>query len=199
MKNTRFLIPSLALALAAAFTGLAHAQWIWKDASGNRVFSDKAPPPNIADKDIITRPGGNAVRTVPVRPEAKTAASLAQAKDAFARDQAAAASAAVAASAAAGWGSAPKRPAASAAQDPELVKRKQAQEAAAKASEVAALAQIAKAKQANCESARQAERNLASGNRIGRTNEKGDREFLTEAQVGAELAKARQAVSQNCN
>jgi hypothetical protein len=188
MKTLRFLMVACVASLALVGTASAQ-QWVWKDASGNRVFSDKAPPPGIPESSIIKRPGGNAVRVVPVRPESKSTGQLVDATRV-----AAAASAAAAASGA----SAPRR-SASAAMDPELVKRKQAQEAAAKASEAAQQDKIAKAKAENCSRARQAERDLTSGTRVSRTNAKGEREIMNEQQLAVELAAVRGSVKENCN
>jgi hypothetical protein len=193
MKTHRILL-CLTLAMGA-FVGTANAQqWVWKDASGNRVFSDKAPPPGIPDSAVIKRPGGNAVRVVPVRPQAKTSVALGQANEA-----AAAASAASAAAASAGAGASAARRAASAGVDPELARRKQAEEAAAKASDAAQNEKVAKAKAESCSRARESERNLSSGMRIARTTEKGEREFMNEQQVAAEVAKARASIKDNCN
>jgi hypothetical protein len=36
----------------------AMAQWQWLDKDGRKVFSDRAPPPDVMEKDILKRPGG---------------------------------------------------------------------------------------------------------------------------------------------
>lgn len=36
----------------------ASAQWQWLDNSGNKVFSDRAPPPDVPAKNILRQPGG---------------------------------------------------------------------------------------------------------------------------------------------
>ena len=46
-----------ALGLLCACT-LAAAQWQWLDKDGRKVFSDRAPPPDVQEKNIIKRPGG---------------------------------------------------------------------------------------------------------------------------------------------
>jgi len=38
----------------------AVAQWQWIDERGQRVFSDRPPPPSVADKQILRRPAGAA-------------------------------------------------------------------------------------------------------------------------------------------
>ena len=55
------------------------------------------------------------------------------------------------------------------------------------------------AKQENCDQAKGSLQMLESGQRIGRTDAKGERYYLDEAQVAQEIAKARQAVQQSCN
>lgn len=63
----------------------------------------------------------------------------------------------------------------------------------AKASEEAA------AKKENCAIARSQLQTMESGQRIARTDAKGERYFLEEAQIAQEAARARQAVQQWCN
>lgn len=54
MKPIRPLI-CLALCLYAL---AASAQWQWLDKDGRKVFSDRAPPSDIPEKNILKRPGG---------------------------------------------------------------------------------------------------------------------------------------------
>ena len=55
------------------------------------------------------------------------------------------------------------------------------------------------AKRDNCQRAREALAGLESGQRIVRTDAKGERYFLDDAQREQEAAKARQVVQQSCN
>jgi len=57
MKPIRPLI-CLALCLYAL---TASAQWQWMDKDGRKVFSDRAPPSDIPEKDILKRPGSRGV------------------------------------------------------------------------------------------------------------------------------------------
>lgn len=57
----------------------------------------------------------------------------------------------------------------------------------------------ADAKQANCNSARQALQSLESGQRLSRIDKDGERYFLDEQQIAAETARAREVVQKNCN
>lgn len=58
-----------ALALLA-LTSVAQAQWKWKDADGRVQYSDRPPPPNVADKDILLRPSNAQRLTSPSMPAA---------------------------------------------------------------------------------------------------------------------------------
>ncbi len=51
------LLPILALVCAALLTSTASAQWQWLDKDGLKVFSDRAPPPDVPEKNILRRPG----------------------------------------------------------------------------------------------------------------------------------------------
>jgi len=68
-----------ALALLA-LTPLAQAQWKWKDADGRVQYSDRPPPPNVADKDILQRPSNvTRIAATPMATGASGAASAASA------------------------------------------------------------------------------------------------------------------------
>ena len=60
----------LALVAGSTIAFSAMAQWQWIDKDGRKVFSDRLPPVEIQDKDILKRPG------VSVRPTAVAAADL---------------------------------------------------------------------------------------------------------------------------
>jgi hypothetical protein len=61
MKKIRYFLAGLACLLS--FQASAHWQWIDKD--GRKVFSDRAPPPEILEKDILERPAFTANIAVP--------------------------------------------------------------------------------------------------------------------------------------
>lgn len=58
--------PTLALACAALAAALsitalpagAQAQWKWRGADGKVQYSDRPPPPEVAEKNILARPSG---------------------------------------------------------------------------------------------------------------------------------------------
>lgn len=49
--------PLICLALCL-YALAASAQWQWTDKDGRKVFSDRAPPSDIPEKNILKRPGG---------------------------------------------------------------------------------------------------------------------------------------------
>ncbi len=57
----------------------------------------------------------------------------------------------------------------------------------------------ARDKAENCARAKENVRTLEAGGRVTRLDEKGERYFLDEAQIGQEVARARQAAQQWCN
>lgn len=158
------------IALALTATSLAsleaQAQWTWRDKSGQVNASDRPPPRDVPEKDILSRP----------TPDARRAAA-----------PAAAPSATPVASA-----SAPT------ALDKEVQARKRAteQEQAAKAK--AEEERTAGLRAENCRSARSHLASLESGQRIARTNDKGEREVLDDAGRATELRKAREVIASDC-
>lgn len=55
----------LLVATLSLSTGVALAQWQWVNADGRKVFSDTPPPASIPEKNILKRPGGQAVVVAP--------------------------------------------------------------------------------------------------------------------------------------
>lgn len=90
-----------------------------------------------------------------------------------------------------------KGPLTPAEQEAEFRKRR---EAAAKESEKQAQAeQEARLKKENCARAQASARNLESGQRIVRTDSKGERYYLDDAEIAKEAARARQLVQDWCS
>jgi len=71
MKSIRPLI-CLALCLCAL---TASAQWQWTDKDGRKVFSDRAPPSDIPEKNILKRPGSRGSAAIATTPAATPAAA----------------------------------------------------------------------------------------------------------------------------
>jgi len=178
--QTRFAVvrPALValLCLLAAVTA-AQAQWAWRDKSGQVTASDRPPPKDIPDKDIIRRP-------VERRSAAPNGAAVA------------AAAAAASASASA---SAPATPAGpKTALETQVEARKKAAEQEQAAKTRAEEEKNAQAKAENCKRARNQVATLDSGQRMARINDKGEREVLDDTGRAEELRRARGVIASDC-
>lgn len=151
------------------------AQWQWLDSGGRKVFSDRAPPPDVAEKNIIKRPN-MAVRALP--------AAATEPNDGASNEQGTSPTA----SASAPLGGVDKDL---------LAKKKQAADAE-EAKRKAELERITKAKIENCARAKQAKASLDSGLRISRTNANGEREVLDDAARASERARAQTVIDSEC-
>lgn len=168
-----FLLGVLSLVLLPAA-----AQWQWLDASGQRVFSDRGPPPDIPEKNILKRPGGMVPAVPAVAPTPAAASSPATATS----------------TAAASASSAPKP----VGKDPELQKKKAELEAAEAAKTKAEEQKQAAAKADNCERARRSLNSLQSGARIAQINNQGEREFMSDDARLAETRRVQGIVAADC-
>ena len=181
------LVVTLGLVATTAF-----AQWTWLDKDGRKVYSDKAPPADILDKNIIRRPGGQAGAAN----SASNSAAAAKAKvitDGVTSDQAIAA-AAPGASAPQASASGPKLP----GLDKELEKKKKEKEDAEAAKKKEEEQRVTKAKIENCARAKTAKSTLDSGVRIGVTNAKGEREVMEDAARAAEVKRVQGIIDSSC-
>lgn len=77
--------------------------------------------------------------------------------------------------------------------------RKRQQEAEKEREKQQQTAENASAKREGCQRAQEYIRTIESGQRISRTDSRGERYFLDDAQRAQELAKAREAAQQSCN
>jgi hypothetical protein len=161
-----------AFALSAASLPVL-AQWQWTDSAGKMVFSDRAPPPEVPDKAIRKRPS--------------------------------AASAADPAPAASGPSIMPATSAASAASAPVIRRTDSALAAKAKQAEQVDLAQrgaqearLRQARADNCLRAKSALAHLASGQRVARSNDKGEREVLDDTARALEQRRLQGVVDTEC-
>jgi hypothetical protein len=164
MKAARLAL----VALACSAPLLASAQWQWVDKDGRKVFSDRAPPSDIAPNRIVRQPGGPAAAPV-AEPAATTAA--------------AAPAAAVPKLSGTDKGLEEKR------------KQLQAAEAEKKKAEDE---KFALARSASCSRAKTAKATHDTGMRIMRTNEKGEREFLDDGQRAAEAKRLDEVIAKDC-
>jgi Domain of unknown function (DUF4124) len=169
MKILQFLLSCVICVMSLT----AFAQWQWTDKDGRRVFSDRAPPPEVPDKNILKSPGSRATRVS----DATTASGPL-----------------AGASAAHPAASVPKL----SGVDRDLAeKKKQAQDALlAKRKEDEQ--NVLKAKVENCARAKQAKVGFDSGVPIARFNEKGEREVLNQAARAGELQRIQAVISSDC-
>ena len=158
----------------------AQAQWQWIDKDGHRVFSDRAPPPDIPAKSILKQPGGGSIRNAAPAPTLAAAEGPAKA-----------------ASAAADASGEPLAPKLSAV-DKDLAERKKQAEAAEAAKTKAEVERLAKIKAENCDKARANKALMESGVRVSMTNAKGEREVIDDAARNAEVKRAQTVIDLQC-
>ncbi len=160
--------------LGLAMTFSAAAQWQWLDKDGRRVFSDRSPPSDIPEKNILKQPAGSkrtttlAVTDATVAPTALPASQPA--------------------------GNVPKL----SGKDPQLAaKKKQAEEEEA-AKKKADEDKLAKVKAENCARAKDGLTTFESGARVAVRNAKGEREIMDDAARAVEVKRLQGIVSTEC-
>jgi len=156
----------------------ANAQWAWTDKDGRKVFSDRAPPAGVPDKSIFKRPGSGTRLIDQDLSTANTADEPASKP------------------------SEPSRPGASSPKasgvDKELAERKKKDEQAQAALRKAEEDRISMVKADNCQRAKQAQKSMDSGVRIGRINSQGEREIMDDAARAAESKRIQSIVDSDC-
>jgi hypothetical protein len=165
----RWTVVVLAAVLGTTLALPAAAQWKWRDATGRTQYSDTPPPPGVAEKDILQRPGSSSAARMAV-PAASVPAS--------------AASGALV--------PAPK------VVDAELEAKRKKTEQEAADKKKAEDAKAAAAKAENCSRAKAQMRTIDSGVRLSRTNEKGEREYLDDKARAQEADRAREVMTSEC-
>jgi Domain of unknown function (DUF4124) len=165
-------LKTVALALAAtSFALSAFAQWQWIDKDGRKVFSDRSPPAEINEKDILKRPGGRGPVTVAAVSESAPAAPVAAAK-----------------------ASAPRLT----GKDAQLEARKKQAEEEEAAKKKAEDEKTSVAKADNCTQAKRYLTTLDSGTRIATTNAKGEREVMEDSKRAEEKKRAQGVADTSC-
>ncbi|MBU6258602.1 MAG: DUF4124 domain-containing protein [Burkholderiales bacterium] len=83
-------LPRALTCLAVAALGWsalpAQAQWMWRDAQGHVTVSDRAPPREIPDKDILRRPAADAHHLAFEAPASAAAGAASAPKTALERE-----------------------------------------------------------------------------------------------------------------
>ena len=170
MTQSRTHIALLVLAAGIAFTMPAVAEtYKWTDAEGKVHYSDQPPPSNVKNPTTVT-PRKKTSRSAPPQ-EGETQS-----------------------------GDAKPAPAAAAktAQELDAEFRQRQVEAAEKEAEQKRAAQEAESKKRNCDQAKANVARLKAGGRVARTNDKGETEYLDDAQIAQELARASEVADSWC-
>ncbi len=174
MKRFRSLLAAVFCLCGSA----AYAQWQWIDKDGRTVFSDRAPPPEIAQKSILRQPG-NAARVAGASQAPAGPASAASAASADAQAEL----------------PVPKL----GTVDKDLQERKKQAQASAAAKEKADAERNAKAKADNCERARASKALMESGIRVSVSKPSGEREIMDDSARAAETKRAQLVIDANCS
>jgi hypothetical protein len=169
----------LALLLLCA-TGSAQAQWKWRDGQGHVQYSDRAPPANVPDKDVLQRPPGQRSPLVLL--------PMGAANPAAATPQAAGSAAAAASDAASQSGGRRKLT------DADEAKRRTEEAQQRLRNEEAQN----KLRAENCQLARDQIKLIQDGVRLARMNAQGEREILDDTARSRELERARAAQTSEC-
>ena len=177
LKKMCFKPASRILALVLAGSGFAlpaSAQWQWVDNDGHKVFSDRAPSPDVPEKNILKRPGNMSQRILAPVSDGVVAAPAQMT------------------SSSAGKASALRL----SGKDTQLEARKKQAEEEENAQKKQEEEKITKARADNCERAKRGLASLQSGVRISVTNAKGEREFMGHTARAAE-SKRLAAISES--
>jgi hypothetical protein len=164
---------ALVLTLLCSLCAPAHAQWQWKDKNGQVTASDRPPPKHVVDKDIISRPDTR--RAPPVGPAVAPALAPPPAP-----------------------APAPALVPAKGPLETELETRKRNAEQEQTTKNQAEDQRVAEQRAENCRRARSHQSALDSGQRIARTNEKGEREVLDDKARADEIRRAREVIASDC-
>ncbi|MCL1961181.1 MAG: DUF4124 domain-containing protein [Desulfovibrionaceae bacterium] len=164
-KISSVLIVGFVLAASSA----AFAQYSWIDKDGRRMFSDRPPPADIPEKNVLSQPRGSNAKVVHSQPAPDAAAS----------------SPAPAASQPAGV-------------DKSLEEKKKQAEAEEAAKQKAEQQRQAAARAENCKRAMDAKATLDSGMRIRRMNDKGENEVMDDEQRAAESSRLQKVIASDC-
>ncbi len=175
-------IPAPAAALAAAVTvvaaalcGPVHAQYKWRDESGQLVISDQPPPSSV--------PGGRVIRGYEA-PQRATAPAAAEAQPTGPRESAG--SSAAAPTVADRMLEARRKQ-----QERDAERKKREEEARQASAQAARTARVCADQDTNV-------RTLESGMRLVRVNESGEREYLTDDERSAQLERIRKEMKEHC-
>jgi hypothetical protein len=179
--DLKLVFRTLLLAVAGvSFAIPALAQWQWIDKDGRKVYSDRLPPADIPEKNILKRPPGARIVAAPVAPEDSAATPATAAPAPAAANKSAA--------------NAPKL----SGKDAQLeAKKKQAEEEEA-AKKKAEADKVIQAKADNCARAQKGLASFQSGTRMATINAKGEREIMDDAARAAEVKRLQTIADSDC-
>ena len=160
------------LVVSTSFMHAALAQWQWIDKEGRKVFSDRAPPAEIPEKNILKQPGFKA----PLQPADAEA------------------TAAAAAPLVANKAGTPKLT----GKDAQLEARKKQAEDEENAKKKAEDEKLAKSHADNCDRAKKGLVAVQSGVRLSVINAKGEREFMDDATRMVETKRIEGIIAADC-
>ena len=163
----RCIAATAATLLAVGSAVPAFAQYVWFNEKGVKQYSDMPPPPSIPASRILKQPSGSAQQSA----NGETSAPV-QAEPATAT----------------------KPPMTTAERNADF--RKRHAEQVEKEKKAAEQAKAAAEKAKNCQRAREYQNALASGGRIARTDQNGERSFLTDDQRAQEMQDVNRVLQQ---
>jgi hypothetical protein len=162
------LFAALCLAVAPA-----QAQWKWRDKDGRITVSDRPPPRDVPERDILAKPTVDNRRVAAAQAGASAASGVEGVAPAAAT-------------------------AAPTAMEREVQSRKKAAEQEQTAKAKAEEEKLAVQRADNCRAARSHLAALEGGQRIARTNDKGEREVLDDKGRADEMRRAREVMTSDC-
>lgn len=176
MTFPKILVTLVTCACTCLVSTGAIAQWQWIEKNGSKVYSDRPPPEDIPEKNILKQPGHMRAKVPAV--SAPAAEGSSDTAPALAK-------------------SASNVPKASGV-DKELEEKKKQAEAAEAAQKKAEDAKVAAARTDNCARARQGKITLDSGVRIAQTNAKGERSVMDDAARASERKRMESVIASDC-
>lgn|ERR1035437_233546 len=176
MNRIQYFLMCAACLLSVA----ASAQWQWIDNDGRKVFSDRAPPPDVLEKNILKRPIARSTQTGKLDAPSSNALTAPDLAPTTSMPQTAA--------------SAPKL----SGIDKELAEKKKKATEAEAAKRKTEQDRNLKAKSDNCARAKQAKASYESGMRLARMNEKGEREIVDDAARATEINRLQAIIESDC-
>jgi hypothetical protein len=179
MNKHRLLI----VALVCMAPLVAAAQWQWIDKDGKKVFSDRPPSFDPANR-ILKQPAGGGAPAAADTPTASGAAAPA--------------AGGAPASTVAGQAASGAVPKLAGGTDKGLEEKKKQAEAAEAAKKKAEEEKFAMAKAENCKRAQQSKSSLDSGHRLAKVNDKGEKDFLSDQERASEMKRVTEVIARDC-